>query len=53
VGLIIPGLALSPLADYLYLRSALDAGVWRMRGLTWDFLVNSIYYSPLASTEDR
>jgi TRAP transporter 4TM/12TM fusion protein len=45
VGLIIPGL-LVLLIIYIFVAPWMP-GVWRMRGLSWQFLVNSIYYSPL------
>ena len=45
IGMIIPGMLLC-LVGYIFLAPYLR-GVWQMRGLSWDFLINSIYYSPL------
>ena len=45
IGMIIPGLLLA-MIGYIYISPYLG-GVWQMRGLSWDLLVNSIYYSPL------
>jgi TRAP-type uncharacterized transport system fused permease subunit len=45
VGWIIPGILIL-LIIYIFLAPWMP-GIWRMRGLSWQFLVNSIYYSPL------
>jgi TRAP transporter 4TM/12TM fusion protein len=45
IGMIIPGMLLC-MIGYIYLSPYLS-GIWQMRGLSWDFLVNSIYFSPL------
>ena len=45
VGWIIPGI-LMLLIIYIFVAPWVP-GIWRMRGLSWQFLVNSIYYSPL------
>jgi len=45
VGWIIPAMLILLLV-YVFVSPYMP-GVWRMRGLSWKFLVNSIYYSPL------
>ncbi len=45
IGMIIPGLLICMLG-YIYISPHLG-GVWQMRGLSWELLVNSIYFSPL------
>ncbi len=45
IGIIIPAMLLAMVA-YIFLSPYLG-GVWQMRGLSWDLLVNSIYFSPL------
>jgi TRAP transporter 4TM/12TM fusion protein len=45
MGWIIPAMLLS-LVGYLFIAPYLG-GVWQMKGLSWEFLINSIYYSPL------
>ncbi len=45
IGMIIPGLLIC-MIGYIYVSPYLG-GVWQMRGLSWDLLVNSIYFSPL------
>ena len=45
IGMIVPGLLLA-MIGYIYISPYLS-GVWQMRGLSWDLLVNSIYFSPL------
>ena len=45
IGIIIPAMLLA-MVGYIFASPYLG-GVWQMRGLSWDLLVNSIYYSPL------
>jgi TRAP transporter 4TM/12TM fusion protein len=45
IGMIIPGMLLAMLG-YIYIAPYLG-GVWQMKRLSWDLLVNSIYFSPL------
>jgi len=45
IGIIIPAMLLAMVA-YIFM-SPYFGGVWQMRGLSWDLLVNSIYFSPL------
>ena len=45
IGIIIPAM-LFAMVGYIFVSPYLS-GVWQMRGLPWDLLVNSIYYSPL------
>lgn len=45
MGWTIPLLLLS-MFGYIFLAPHLS-GTWQMRGLSWQFLINSIYYSPL------
>jgi len=45
IGMIIPGMLIC-MVGYIFISPYLG-GVWQMRGLSWDLLVNSIYYSPL------
>ncbi|MFB3886383.1 MAG: TRAP transporter permease [Thermodesulfobacteriota bacterium] len=45
VGWIIPGI-LVLLIIYIFVAPWMP-GIWKMRGLSWQFLINSVYYSPL------